>query len=212
MSRPLAKKIPQPIPDEHVAKLRIFMQRFVYESEGIGCSHQTGGFLKDLTIDRTERAASFFNKLITVAGVNNPVAKTQKEIVELISDDADSANSSEVIRFITNSKPEVTIEIEGLKEFRTASPMKKGKRKQVKQRFYELDSLLRHLRNGFAHGLAKPHKSPDGTVRWTIQDRNQNDNITAYFNVKEETLTAWVNMLNDRDRRYRLRGNRERTP
>lgn len=212
MSRSLAKKTPQPIPDEHVAKLRVFMQRFVYESEGIGCSHQTGGFVKDLTIDRTERAASFFNKLISITGVSSAVAKSKTEIAKLISSDTNPTNSPEVIRFITNSKSEVTNEIEGLKEFRKTSPMKNGRRKQVKQRFYELDSLLRHLRNGFAHGLAKPHTSPDGNVRWTIQDRSPSGDVTAYFNVKEETLLAWVNILNERDRRYRLRGGRRKMP
>lgn len=52
-----------PVDPSYKKKLQVYIQRFVYESEAVGCSRQTGGFIKDLNVNSSLRARNFISYL-----------------------------------------------------------------------------------------------------------------------------------------------------
>lgn len=196
----------QPISKEDEERIRCYLQRFVMESEAIETSKLTNGFIKDLSIDRTQRADSFLGKLrLTSGGIYYRTCDNPSDLVNRLGDRTSEAffeEGGEFVCFSYSTPAGVTHSIERLKEFQSGAKRKEGKRKQVKARFYQLDSLLRHLRNAFAHGQFRIVER-DGDAKYiALPDANAKGIITARMLLKESTLDDWTQMLNDRDRRH----------
>lgn len=198
----------EPLSSNRLLKLRRYASRFVMESEAIGATKQTNGFIKDLSISTTQRVRSFIRSLsldydVLYAAVGDPeklTALLQKEKL-----DGKDYIEAEVpfCFFVFSGLSVVSKQVNELKEFRSGEAKKSGSAKQNKSEFYRLDCLFRHLRNSIAHGQYKCLEKVDKEPMWAFQDSNSRGVITARMVLPESILDSWEQLIYSRDRRYR---------
>lgn len=198
-------------------KLKMYLRRFVYECEALGCSDQTKGFIKDLRIDRTDRARSFMRSMFEK---NSPAVTIRYcgDAATLLSylredgrDDDFILGEDEFVYFVASCNTLLSSSVSGLTAFKQTSKQgkrRKSKTKEIKVEFYRLDSVLRHIRNAFAHGQVRVSTLVSGEVYWSLQDRNSKGFITARMHLKQSTLDLWVTLLDTRDKRHKRSGKR----
>lgn len=189
-------------------KLRIYLQRFVSESEAIDATRQTNGFITDLNIYTTVQANAFLEQMCFDSAVKTRWAYTPNDLAkaahEAGNDSSDFIKRDYEFALICLSTAAcLNKRIAGLSEFKPGAKTKTGRKRQNKSSFRRLDAVFRHLRNAFAHGQYLRVVKPDGSVWWALQDANGKGNVTARMLLKEDTLDAWVNLLSLRDKRYR---------
>lgn len=195
--------------EEEKKKLKIYLLRFVSESEAIEASRLTGGFIADLTINTTVNATSFLAQMrlkdsdISFRSFESPNDLARGLRDDLIANDDFLVYEGEFVYICNSTLVSVAKEINKLKEFAPNQKKKEGKKRQNKSEFRRLDAIFRHLRNSFAHGQFTRFKKDDGSYYWALQDANSKGRVTARCLLKESTLDSWVNLITLRDKRYK---------
>lgn len=201
-------------------KLQKYLLRFVTESEAIGVTRTTKGFIDDLRINTTGRATSFLTYMCLKNGIdfrsfNSPASLANGLEDNALNTDRFINEATEFVYLCCSPVSPVIARIKQLAVFDPSRNPKKGKRRQNKSEFYRLDAVFRHLRNAFAHGQFRRIVQADGTVVWALQDSNTKGRVTARALVKETTLDSWYGLLMKRDKRYqekRSGGNSSSSP
>ncbi len=199
---------PRPVTGAGKEKLQKYLLRFVTESEAIGVTRLTVGFIDDLSINTTERATSFLLQMrlksnIKFRSFDSPANLASALRADSLAEDNFTDFETEFVYLCMSPAAGVTKRIEQLKEFAPGEEKKKGKKRQNKSEFHRLDAVFRHLRNAFAHGQFKRYTRTNGEIYWALQDSNSRGRVTARFLVKEDTLDSWMKLLINRDKRYR---------
>lgn len=181
------------------------MVRFVYLSEAHGVSKSREGFIKDLRVDRSERARSLYNKFeldgtVCLRAFSSPDDLGQALKNEGLSDNDFVHYDNEFAFFIFSGYSAVSSRVGELSEFKKGAKRKSGQKRQNKSDFYRLDSLFRHLRNSLAHGQCMRIESAKGGAVWALQDSNARGVVTSRMLLRETTLFEWVELVNGRDR------------
>ncbi len=179
--------------------------RFVYLSEAHGVTKCREGFIKDLHVDRSERARSLFNKFeqdgrVHFRAFTSPDDLGQALRNEGLSDNDFVEHKIEFVFILFAGHAAVSKRVNELAEFKKGAKRKSGSKRQNKSDFYRLDSLFRHLRNSLAHGQCLRIEKPDGTAVWALQDSNARGVVTSRMLLQEATLSAWIELVNKRDR------------
>lgn len=199
-----------PLCQDELDTLEKYLRRFVYESESIGSSNATNGFIKDFKIDRTQRASKFMTYMrlrddptLRFRYCNSPSELAEYLRTDQLDTDSFIYGQSEFV-YITFSCPTLLSKaVNDLREFRKKPAKNVPSGKRNKSEFYRLDAVMRHLRNAFAHGQCRCITSPDGTPYWALQDANGHKRVTARMLLKQSTLDSWVDLFCQRDIRYR---------
>lgn len=195
------------LPQDRLAKLRLYATRFVIECEAVGTTRQTSGFIKDLRINTTQRVRAISKKLSLNESIFYEAKSSPEDLAELLREDnvADDDFIGSELGFVyitfSGMKP-VVEQVKCLREFRESATRKTGSAKQNKSEFYRLDSFFRHLRNAIAHGQYAYTERDDGAVFWAFQDVNAKGKVTSRMLVPESLLDSWVHELCARDKRY----------
>ena len=201
----------KPLSSEAEKKLRIYLWRFVYGSEAIGCTSQTRGFIKDLHINTSDKAFNFLSNLGLKTSTARVAFKTCDAATKLGSylredtkDGDDFIFSENEFFYMTYGCPApLSKMVKLLPEFKPRAPLKNGKKRQNKSNYYRIDSFFRHIRNCFAHGQCTVRNDNAGGRWWALQDSNAKGNVTFRALVRESTIDGWVKLISDRDSNLR---------
>lgn len=182
------------------------MVRFVYLSEARGVSKSREGFIKDLRVDRSERARSLYKKFELDGAVRLRAFSSPDDLGQALKSEGLSDNSfvqchDEFAFFLFSGHAAITKRVGELPEFKKGAKRKSGSKRQNKSEFYRLDSLFRHLRNSLAHGQCMRIENAEGEAVWALQDSNARGIVTSRLLLREATLSEWIELVNKRDRR-----------
>lgn len=182
------------------------MVRFVYLSEARGVSKSREGFIKDLRVDRSERARSLYKKFELDGAVRLRAFSSPDDLGQALKSEGLSDNSfvqchDEFAFFLFSGHAAITKRVGELPEFKKGAKRKSGSKRQSKSEFYRLDSLFRHLRNSLAHGQCMRIENAEGEAVWALQDSNARGIVTSRLLLREATLSEWIELVNKRDRR-----------
>lgn len=182
------------------------MVRFVYLSEAHGVSKSREGFIKDLRVDRSERARSLYKKFELDGAVRLRAFSSPDDLGQALKSEGLSDNSfvqchDEFAFFLFSGHAAITKRVGELPEFKKGAKRKSGSKRQSKSEFYRLDSLFRHLRNSLAHGQCMRIENAEGEAVWALQDSNARGIVTSRLLLREATLSEWIELVNKRDRR-----------
>lgn len=202
----------KPLTGEGKEKIQRYLLRFVTESEAIGVTGSTNGFIDDLSINTTERASSFLLQMRLKADIKFKAFNTPADLAKGLrdgglADDSFTRATFEFVYLCSPGLPGVAKRVKELKEFAPGEAKKKGKKRQNKSEFHRLDAVFRHLRNAFAHGRFCRLENASGDAVWALQDSNSRGKVTARLLIKESTLDEWLKLLMGRDKRYRPKKN-----
>lgn len=181
--------------------------RFVYLSEAHGASKSTSGFIRDLRIDRTERASRLLHRLGSDLGVDVRSYSNPDDLGKALSRDGLATGEfihcdREFAYYVFSGHAAIAKRVKELSEFKVGAKRKTGSKRQNKSEFYRLDSLFRHLRNSLAHGQFVRVKT-NGKWYWAFQDSNVKGVVTSRWLLSEASLKKWLSIINSRDRRMK---------
>lgn len=182
------------------------MVRFVYLSEAHGVSKSREGFIKDLRVDRSERARSLYKKFELDGAVRLRAFSSPDDLGQALKSEGLSDNSfvqchDEFAFYLFSGHAAISKRVGELPEFKKGAKRKSGSKRQNKSEFYRLDSLFRHLRNSLAHGQCMRMENAKGEAVWALQDSNARGIVTSRLLLRETTLSKWIDLVNNRDKR-----------
>lgn len=181
------------------------MVRFVYLSEAHGVTKSREGFIKDLHVDRSERARSLYNKFELDGAVRLRAFSSPDDLGQALKNEGLFDNSfvqcdNEFAFYLFSGHAAISKRVGELSEFKKGAKRKSGSKRQNKSEFYRLDSLFRHLRNSLAHGQCMRIENAKGEAVWALQDSNAKGIVTSRLLLRESTLSKWIELVNNRDK------------
>lgn len=179
--------------------------RFVYLSEAHGASKGTPGLIRDLRIDRTERASRLLKRLGSDLGVDVRSYSGPDDLGKALSRDGLATGEfiycdREFAYYVFSGHAAIAKRVKELSEFKVGAKTKTGSKRQSESEFYRLDSLFRHLRNSLAHGQFARIET-GGELFWAFQDSNAKGVVTSRWLLSEATLSKWAELVDKRDRK-----------
>lgn len=174
---------------------------FVTICEAYGTSKQTKGFIDDMRLNNTKKVSAYYSRLIS-KGIHCRTTLSAAELGQYLMQSGvsgDEFDSSErEFAFYTYGSTKLLCErMALLPEYK-----KKNKTNKTNKRdYYRFDSLLRHLRNAFAHGMFACRNPVDTCTWWMLEDIRKNGVITARFYLKQTTLDTWCDSIIDKIRK-----------
>ena len=143
-------------PTEYPKDLIRVIDRFLFGSLALGVSEMSEGFILALDVTLSTEAQAIVEGLsdesFSLRFFDSSTA-LEEELSEYCQS-SDPWNCGEYYFCTRSNKANVRGEIENLKEYKKVNRagIKSEATQHVKRRFFELDSVFRHLRNSMAHG------------------------------------------------------------
>ena len=170
---------------------------YILGCPAIGASAISKGFIVDLKLINSAAAEIW----IGILDPNHKIIRfvENAEMVESYAEDHKNElfNDDEYYICTRTEREVVKNAIESLPEYQSslAGPVTGEKVADlVKRRFFEVDSVYRHLRNALAHGCFKPVVyAPSGTSeeRLFFFDKKSDGKLTAIGLLSLKTLSSW---------------------
>lgn len=178
---------------------------FVTICEAYNTSRQTKGFIDDMRLNNTKKVSTYYTRLIN-EGIHCRTAQSAAELGQYlmqsgIAEEEFDSSEREFVFYVYGSTKQLCERMSLLPEYK-----KKDKTSKTNKRdYYRFDSLLRHLRNAFAHGMFAC-RNPTGTCAWwMLEDIRKNGVITARFYLKQATLDMWCDSIINKKRKEKCK-------
>ena len=172
---------------------------FVLGTPAIGLSKRSAGFIRGAHIHTTLDAEALFNVLNdqpSFIRIFDSSAALRTEVAKLEQQKTDFWVDGEQVFMVKGDSNSATDEIKKLPEYERAksSPLKQEQTKIVVQRFLNIDTLFRHMRNALAHGCYFEFEMSDQPA-FFLFDINQYKELSAVFSITFSRLQLWHNHL-----------------
>ena len=183
-------------PDHLDKKMVQLYERFLLGSLATGASKMSRDFISALGITTTALAEGYLRKL---AGkkirfdFKELAADVEKAVTELAVDPWDATLPSYFIA-VRSTKDELDSQIQSLPEYKEAKNKNLGEEVTplIKRRFFEVDTIYRHLRNALAHGCFRQIAAGDQEEeRLFFYDIDTKGNVSCCSLVPFAMLDRW---------------------
>lgn len=166
------------------------IQKFLIDSLSVGSSIRTRGFIDELKIVSSVQVQVLMDKMLE--GIQQKkFFDAPKEVQKSIENDYKGLFDAEYEFIICTRTDSENLRhaVESLDGYKVFTQLgNKDEVKFVKRRFYELDGLLRHLRNSLAHGQ---FKLLDSSKMLRLFDLNEKKSLTAIGQLSLKRLQGW---------------------
>ena len=167
-------------------------ERYLLSSPAIGASIRSSGFIGDLGITTSTLAEEWLRVLDSERSIIQffeSAALLEKRAIELQESNL-LFGPNQYYLCTRSEKRQLIKAVEQLDEYSTSASSKLGKRatKLIMRRYYEVDSVYRHIRNALAHGCFEliSHE------RFFFLDLdNDAEKLTAIGMLTTNTLEKW---------------------
>lgn len=188
-------------PKSYNIELIQIVDRYLLGSLAIGVSQMSRSFIEALDVTLSVEAETIVKQLAgeSLDMVFFDSAAELKEKFESLQIENSPWEHEEYFYCIRTNKAEARTKVESLKEYEKANRqgLKEEATSQIKRRFYELDSIFRHLRNALAHGCFRYIDASDsifGKSMFFFFDLNS-EKVTSIGVLSVERLSLWYTSL-----------------
>ncbi|MEG1167684.1 MAG: hypothetical protein RSD93_06455 [Gordonibacter sp.] len=178
--------------DEEMAHI---YERFLLGSMALGVSSMSEGFIDTLGIRNTILVKDFMELLELgdfAFEFKESVDEVERHIENLLETNCELWSGREYYVCNRSCANQITEACTHLPEYAevAGTPLANSGVKLIKRRFYELDSIFRHIRNSLAHGTFRV--GGEGEQRmFFFYDLNKNSKITAVALLSFARLNEW---------------------
>lgn len=189
---------------------KLMVREFLLCSPALEVSVRSSGWISRFGVNDSDDAEILFTEMMRdirlLKSDGNRYATSVKEVEALLeANELLDGNFWECGSFAVYTVPnDVKTQVNKAIDAAVAknSALKDKKRKLVKDKYLQMDSLFRHLRNAIAHGAFQIKEMNNGKRVCVFQDSSTSGDLSARAVIGEEKLRGWIALL----RKYEQQG------